>query len=230
MMYTATAEPPTRSPHHMAAVANSSRGEEPNFAWRVLEEIDYGMIVVKPDGALLHANHLARHELALARVLRIELGHIVGCSSIQTLEVMRGVTLAARGRRQMLNLGTGADNRPVAFVPLFEPYDGEPATVLLMLGRDIGTQNLAVGFFSRTHGLTPAEECVLRSLCDGLDVHDIAAAKGVAECTVRSQLRTLREKTNTNSIRLLVQRVAALPPVVPMSLVMNGRGATQSAL
>ena len=43
-----------------------------DFAWRVLEEIDYGLILVGPDGKVQHANHLARHELARARFLRTE--------------------------------------------------------------------------------------------------------------------------------------------------------------
>ncbi|QJW84291.1 hypothetical protein HK414_12095 [Ramlibacter terrae] len=28
-----------------------------DFAWRVLEEIDYGLLLVSPSGALQHANH-----------------------------------------------------------------------------------------------------------------------------------------------------------------------------
>jgi DNA-binding NarL/FixJ family response regulator len=62
---------------------------------------------------------------------------------------------------------------------------------------------------------------VLKALCDGMDVHDIALAKRVSECTVRTHLRSLREKTGVASIRLLVQRVAALPPVVPLALAVD---------
>ena len=40
----------------------------------------------------------------------------------------------------------------------------------------------------------------------------------MAESTIRTQIRSLREKTQCHSIRLLVQQVAALPPVVPVSL------------
>ena len=129
----------------------------------------------------------------------------------------------------MINLRHGGETLPVACVPLFHPFEGESASVLLLLGRQIGTQNLAVTFFARSHELTPAEECVLRALCNGMDVQDIAAANGVCESTVRTQVRSLRDKTQSTSIRLLVQRVAALPPVVPVSLAGNGRQAAQSA-
>ena len=129
----------------------------------------------------------------------------------------------------MVNLRYGGETLPVACVPLFHPLEGESASVLLLLGRQIGTQNLAVTFFARNHQLTPAEECVLRALCNGLDVQDIAVANGVCESTVRTQVRSLRDKTQSTCIRLLVQRVAALPPVVPVNLAGNAMEAAQSA-
>lgn len=227
-MYIATEEFKPPAPSGWTA-RRTERTPEPDFAWRVLEEIDYGLILVSPAGEIQHANHLARHELARARFLRAEHGVVAGQGAEQTGDIMRGVRWAARGRRQMLNLQNGKDTLPVACVPLFQPFEGESASVLLMLARQTGTQNLAVTFFARTHGLTPAEETVLRALCDGLEVQDIATANGVCESTIRTQVRALRDKTSSASIRLLVQRVAALPPVVPVCLAMNSRAATQLA-
>jgi DNA-binding CsgD family transcriptional regulator len=189
-----------------------------DFAWRVLEEIDYGLILASPGGVLQHANQLARQELRRSRFLHLEGERLVGTNAMQTEELMRGLRAAAQGRRQMLTLRTDADALPVACVPLARAYDGRSDAVLLMLARQTGTQNLSVTFFSRMHGLTPAEETVLKFLCEGLEVHEIATANGVSENTVRTQVRSLRDKTGTSSMRLLVQRVAALPPVVPVSL------------
>lgn len=200
-----------------------------DYAWRVLEEIDYGLILVTPAGALQHANHLARHELSRARFLRTEGNQVVGQIPAQTEEINRGVRAAALGRRQMLTLRYGDDTLHVACVPLLPAFDGRCGSVLLMLARQAGTQNLNVTFFSRSHGLTPAEEAVLKALCDGLDVHEIALSHGVSEYTIRTQVRSLRDKTGINSMRLLVQRVASLPPVVPMSLTITSRGAQSGA-
>ncbi|MBC7471630.1 MAG: helix-turn-helix transcriptional regulator [Ramlibacter sp.] len=210
-----------------AAATSNRTAPDPEFAWRVLEEIDYGLILVNPEGRFQHANHLARHELARARYLRIEGSTVTSMSAGQSDELARGIRSAARGRRQMLSLRQGSDRLSVACIPLFQPYEGESASVLLMLARRTGTQNLAVSFFAREHRLSPTEEAVLRSLCDGLDVLDIATAHGVCESTVRTQVRSLRDKTDSNSIRQLVQRVAALPPVVPCGL--RGQSASQSA-
>jgi DNA-binding CsgD family transcriptional regulator len=204
-----------------------------SLMWRVLDEIDYGLILVTPDGQMQHANHLGRYELARGKFLRNagagnnannRVGNPVANGQLQTngtaatIDLLSGVRAAARGRRQMLTLRCGTDNLALACVPLFQPFEGACASVLLMLGRQSDTANLALGFFARSHKLTSAEEGVLRALCQGQQITDIATAHGVAESTVRAQIRALRDKTQCNSIRLLVQQVAALPPVVPVSL------------
>jgi DNA-binding NarL/FixJ family response regulator len=191
---------------------------ETDFAWRVLEEIDYGLILVSPGGTLQHANRLGRHELSRARFLAIHGAGLVGQSPAETENLMRALRSAAQGRRQMLALHSGDATLHVACVPLLQSFDGESGAVLLMLSRQTDTQNLNLAFFSRAHGITPAEETVLKALCRGLDVRKIAAANGVTEYTVRTQVRSLRDKTGINSMRLLVQRVASLPPLVPMCL------------
>lgn len=214
----------------LRAFCDDEPAPEADFAWRALEEIDYGLILVKPDCSLHHANHLARHELARARFLRVAGDRVVGQTPTQSDEILRAVTAAAQGRRQMLMLRNDHDTLPVACVPLFQPYEASGGSVLLMLGRQPGIQNLNVTFFSRTHGLTPTEEAVLRALCEGLEVQDIAEAHGVSVCTVRTQVRSLRLKTGIGSMRLLVQRVASLPPMVPMSLTLRSPAPAQSAL
>jgi DNA-binding CsgD family transcriptional regulator len=72
-----------------------------------------------------------------------------------------------------------------------------------------------LGFFARRHGITPAEELVLSSLCAGQSAPQIASQLNVAVSTVRSHVRSICAKTRTSSVRELVQRVAILPPVAP---------------
>ena len=48
-----------------------------------------------------------------------------------------------------------------------------------------------------------------------MEIPEIARQNRVAESTVRSQIKALREKTGCTSIRQLLLRVNALPPVVP---------------
>lgn len=197
-----------------------SAGRQPpatEFAWRVLEEIDYGLILLGPTGVLQHANHIAQRELARGRFLRPDGDGVATPTALQTEALRRAVSAASQGRRQMLSLRNDDATLPVACVPLSGQADDlRRSPVLVMLARQPDTGNLALSFFARSHGLTPAEEAVLKALCEGLDVRDIAVAHGVTEYTVRTQVRSLRDKTGAGSMRLLVQRVAALPPVVPM--------------
>ncbi len=198
--------------------------------WRVLDEIDYGLILVNGDGVVQHANHLARYELARGHFLRVVQSAPAAKETVQgqleaahqtsevNAQLLRGIRGATQGLRHMLTLRREGDSLPVACVPLFQPFEGQAASVLVMLGRQSATPNLALTFFAREHGLSQAEECVLRGLCKGQEILDIAAANGVAESTIRTQIRSLRDKTQCHSIRVLVQQVAALPPVVPASL------------
>jgi DNA-binding CsgD family transcriptional regulator len=190
-------------------------------AWRVLEEIDYGLILLGANGELQHANQLGWNELARARFLRLEDGLVTGESVAVTQELRRGLQAAALGRRHMLMLREAGDVLPVTCVPLM-PSEGSASPVLLMLARQTATRNLNVGFFSRTHGLTAAEESVLRHLCEGLQVKEIARVKGITPSTVRTHLRSLREKTGLRHIRLLAQRVAMLPPMLPTNPTLPG--------
>lgn len=190
-------------------------------AWRVLEEIDYGLILLSATGGFQHANQLGCAELARARFLHVENGQVVGENGAITQELRRGLQAAGQGRRHMLMLREGGDLLPVTCVPLM-PTEGQDTPVLLMLARQTNTRNLNVGFFSRTHGLTAAEESVLQHLCEGLQVKEIARAKGVTPSTVRTHLRSLREKTGLRHIRLLAQRVAMLPPMLPANPTLPG--------
>lgn len=198
------------------------------LAWRALEEVDFGLVLVEPDGTLHHANHLARHELARERFLRLVQGAVAGIGDERHKRIAAGLRLAGSGRRQLITLDQGGDSLSVACVPLGLPGDGlEPPLVLMMLGRQAGDQAFAVSFFARAHGLTPAEETVLRALCAGRSVREITRENGVAESTVRTQIRSLRDKAGAPSIRQLVQRIAALPPVVPVGLSMAAAPAAQ---
>lgn len=226
-----TVQPASRESFQAGDFPPRPRGPRAEFAWRALEEIDFGLALVETSGRLQHANHLARHEICRGRFLRMRDGGIACSDAEQTEKLVAGLRLAGNGRRQLVMLRDGGDTLPVACVPLedgFEERSPEPL-VLMMLGRRPESQRLAITFFARTYGLTPAEENVLRGLCAGHSVNDIARGNGTTEGTVRTQIRTLRDKTAAPSIRLLLQRVAALPPVVPVSLAAAPLFAPQSA-
>lgn len=182
---------------------------------RALDEVDYGMLIIDAQGTILHANHLARHELASGRMLMSYGNTLLGSNAEFTGQMQTAMEAAFRGQRRLVLLNKGERELSLAFTPLSHPLEADPPTVLVMLSRQSTCDNLAVRMFARTIGLSPSEEAVLMGLCRGLEIPEIAAEHGVAPSTIRSQIKTLREKAGSPSIRRLLQRINSLPPVVP---------------
>lgn len=182
---------------------------------RVLDEVDYGMLIIDAQGTILHANHLARHELASGRMLMSYGNSLLGSNAEFTAQMQTAMEAAFRGQRRLVLLNKGERELSLAFTPLSHPLEADTPTVLVMLSRQGACDNLAVRMFARTIGLSPSEEAVLMGLCRGLEIPEIAAEHSVAPSTIRSQIKTLREKAGSPSIRRLLQRINSLPPVVP---------------
>lgn len=185
---------------------------------RVLEEIDYGMVVVTASGALRYANQLARNELAGTGPLSLLQGQVRGNQPSDHCQLQLALADAVRGRRRLVSLGHNGSSISVAVLPLPAHEDedeGTEALALLTFGKRQACETLTVDFFARSQGLTGAEARVLQALCNGAKPKEIAAQCDVAISTVRSHICSIRVKTQTANIRQLVDRVAMLPPITP---------------
>ncbi len=180
----------------------------------MLDEIDYGMLLLADCTRVLHANHAARSELDATHPLQV-VGGEVRVGRPQDLPALRDALAGARerGLRRLINLGVEAQRVSVAVVPLATGSDMSRLT-LLVFGKRQVCETLSVHWFARSHGLTPAEARVLAALCEGQQPSQIAKALGVALSTVRTQIGSMRAKTCAASIRALVRQVAVLPPLV----------------
>lgn len=194
-----------------------STAPSPMTRWlaRMLDETQHGMLLITPYGRLRHANHAARDELARGQSLRLAGEEILATHRDQQGVLLQALAEGRHCRRRLITLGTGDQALPVAVVPM---GDGDPraeALVLLVLGRRQGHEALTLDFYARTQGLTSAEARVLQSLCDGLRPKEVAQRFDVAVSTVRTQISSIRAKTQTASIRDLVSKVGTLPPITP---------------
>ena len=184
---------------------------------RMLDEVDYGLMLVTPSGGLRYANQLALRSLAGHGWLRLTEGRVGAAKSAEQTLMRAALGEAARGLRRLLSFKSGGQSSSVAVLPMSADdadESGEPL-VMLVLGKQPANENLTLEFFARTQKLTAAESTVLHGLCGGLQPKEIARQVGVQISTVRSQIGSIRIKTESTSIRDLINKVAALPPITP---------------
>jgi DNA-binding CsgD family transcriptional regulator len=180
----------------------------------MLDEIDYGMLLVAGDQHVVHANHAARAELDAEHPLQL-LGAELRVRRPQDVAPLREALDAARARgmRRLVSLGAAEQRLSVAVVPLTATC-GDSAMTLLVFGKRQVCEALSTHWFAREHGLTPAEARVMAGLCEGRSPNDIADQQGVAISTVRAQIGAIRSKTGSPSIPALVRQLAVLPPLL----------------
>ena len=186
---------------------------------RMLDEIDYGLILLNQQLKVWHANHLARVELARRQLLHVQ------DDCLSTRVVGRLVPLQAAMHRAAQGIRCLLDLRPqdasqagisIALVPMGHPAEcfPDPLPVMAITCRPQLCARISLHFFAQSYGLTRTEEAVLEALVQGHEVEDIVRERGLAMSTVRSHVKQLRQKTQSNSMRELLNKVSVLPPVV----------------
>jgi DNA-binding CsgD family transcriptional regulator len=198
---------------HLASPAAHEQGQR---LGQVMDMLDYGLLLVAPDGRVQHMNKAARRELDQpAHPLQLLEGALHLGSGRDAAALREALVQARqRGLRRLLELGQGAQRASVAVVPL-APLAGEADHgVALLLARRQVCEALTVEWFARSHHLTLAETTVVRGLCADLSPQQIAEQQGVGLATVRTQIGSIRMKTGLGSIGALLRRVSLLPPLV----------------
>ena len=181
----------------------------------LLDELDYGVMLLRDGVQVVHLNHAARTEVSLGRSVDIVDGQLRARRSVDAQALGDALVAAAqRGLRRLVTLGAEADRIAVSLIPIGSPSPGVSRLTIAVFGRRRLCERMSVQWFARAHSLTPAESTVLELLCDGLDPRDIAHANSVGMATVRTQVNSIRGKTGAPSIRGLIQQMAMLPPMV----------------
>ncbi len=213
-----TLSEPSRSALYMGPERRGATGPLGACLVRMLDEIDYGMLLIAADGEVLYLNNTARQEMDDRHPMQV-IGSALRTQRPQDLApLFEALADAQRGRRKLLTLGAGEQRVSLSVVPLPASQgqrtdDHVPAT-LLVLGKRQVCASLSVQGFARSMKLTPAETRVLERLCAGVRPNTIAVEQAVAVSTIRTQIGSIRAKTGAASIAELVRQVAVLPPVV----------------
>jgi DNA-binding CsgD family transcriptional regulator len=110
-----------------------------------------------------------------------------------------------------------SDARPlVAYAIPWSDIAGDhpqPALAILILVDPNERCEPAAGLLRQIFGLTSAESRVAKQLLQGRGMGEIAASSGVAEATIRTQMKSVLQKTNTHrqsELVMLLGRIARL--------------------
>ena len=204
-------------PLHRPPAASQSHAPPPLARWYelMLDEIDYGVLLLDSDAHVLHVNHAARCELDAQHPLQLLGRQLCARDPVDGVRLHDALQSAAqRGLRRLLMLGQDGHRVAVSVVPLRDGGLGGPVATQLSMGKRQMCGGLGVQWFARNHGLTLAETRVLEALSEGVQPSDIAVRFGVGISTIRSQIGSIRSKTHSDSIGALVRQVAVLPPLV----------------
>jgi DNA-binding CsgD family transcriptional regulator len=207
---------------------------DPLVLVHLLDEVDYGMLLLSADMQVLYRNHAARIELDGEHPLQMVGGGLRTLRTVDILPLSDALAGAQRGLRRLIVLGEGENQVTVSVVPLSSADERDAVQrktqTLLVLGKRQVCGRLSLQGFARCANLTPAETRVLELLCSGVRPGQISKLQNVAVSTIRTQIGSIRAKTGTTSISALVRQVALLPPMVgalrgmmhPLSLARGG--------
>ncbi len=208
-----------------------------------LDHVDYGMAVVNADThELVFANAHALRALqpagSCASGLCVSQGRLhtrqaadavqLDVALAKTRDRVRGLLRLTHHTKPQDSSANAAPDQTVAVMPLsgFRATDRSapidisasvvrrtPNYALLVFSKEQLCDTTTVTLFARERGLTSAEGQVLAQVCKGLRASQIATHHGVQVSTVRTQLRSIRQKTASDSVRELIEKVSVLPPL-----------------
>jgi DNA-binding NarL/FixJ family response regulator len=189
------------------------------YLMRMLDEIDYGLVLLDGQRRVWHTNHLARVELTRGQLLGLRGGCLHTRDPDRQGALDRAISRAGEGIRSMVNLREDDAMHPgtsMAFVPMGHPAECFPDRLPVMgiTCRQLLCEQISLHFFAQSYGLTRTEEAVLLALSQGMEIEDIVRERRLAVSTVRSHVKQLRIKTRSGSMRELLNKVSVLPPVV----------------
>jgi DNA-binding CsgD family transcriptional regulator len=221
MMLTTVAFHPAHAAGAVSAglAAAGARGDcQAMLRWlgSALDHSGRGMLLVGEGQRVLHSNRLALLAMGPQHPLMFEHGCVRARAAEDAAALGDALDAALRrSLRRLVNLGPARQRLAVAVLPIGSEGDTGPApAALISMPQSCRRHDLSVQAYARLHAFTAAETAVLEALLAGREPTEIAATKGVKLSTVRTQIGQLRYKTGARSIRDLLDRVLALPPML----------------
>lgn len=195
---------------------------------RLVDALVWPLLLLRPDGKLLHANAPARAALAAPGPLRIGPWRRVRAADARRQPAWQAALAAATaGQRHLLcwagtatlvplalrgRAGRAAEGGPLILVAIGA---GGPSGVAAPAAAEAPAKlpmATDTGAYARAHGLTGAQARVLQHLARGDSPAQTAAALQVSVATVRSQVAAVRQKTGHLGTAALIGAAARSAP------------------
>ncbi|HUG37180.1 MAG TPA: LuxR C-terminal-related transcriptional regulator, partial [Candidatus Limnocylindrales bacterium] len=206
------------------------RGARLGALLELVDRVAWGVVLLDPRRRIVHANPEARRLAAEGDGIAFTGGQLVAVDARDAAALRAAIAGAVGGesfsgpaRGDLLLLSRAPHRRPleVAITPL--PLDGasersrfrplledleHPAAAILLADPERSADGFA-GALTRLYQLTPAEASIAAGIAKGSRISAIALERGVSEQTVRSQIKSVFEKTDTTSQGELAAMLAA---------------------
>lgn len=155
-----------------------------------------GALLAGRQSLWLEHGHLVTRDVEVTRKLGLELSKALRASPGQTAAWNGVVSLPRRGRMPLLLMLAPMRLQAAALLFVFDPE---------------ATPSITAGMVRRLFGLSPREAEVAAALCSGRTLDDLAAERGTSINTVRTQLRSVFNKTGTSRQTDLVSLLLTSP-------------------
>jgi DNA-binding CsgD family transcriptional regulator len=179
-------------------------------------------ILLDEAGRILHMNEEAQQIVLAQDGLCVRSGHIMPTDRSRRAEF--GAIVAACSATDLghpggaLALGRSAHDRPLQLLITPVRLTGEQHSavrVLVLITDPDRAVNFPDAVLRQIYGLTPAETEIANALLTGCSLDEIAHQRKVSVATVRSQMKGLMGKTDTQRQGDLVRLLSTLPRTAP---------------
>jgi DNA-binding CsgD family transcriptional regulator len=178
----------------------------------VIDQLDFGIMIVGRDGSVVLSNRAAERECNSATFVTVEAGRL---RARPYLTLMQALEEALNGFRRLVSLSADGEALPVMVVPLVTRQTQRDALAMVVFGRRRLADPIVTDMYARSRHLTGVQAAILRGLSEGCLPRECSSKAGVSLATVRSHLSAAREKLGAGSIDELLHIMGCLPPTAP---------------